>query len=81
MLLASISVHNMYSRLEKKKGVYTRTTQAGPGDKKRVLVVSELEAATLCQYSDWELHDDRLETARAERFPYQAILYELTYNI
>lgn len=76
MQLARIMVHNHHCTLEKVAGVYTRTTQAGPGAPKVRSEVSELKAAELCSFSDWSVHDC-LREAKASRFPYQAILAEL----
>lgn len=77
MIIAKILVHNYFSKVEKKRdGSFVRTHQHGPGARKLREVISELEAAKLAAYSDWEVCE-KLTSAKSGEFPFQSILSEL----
>lgn len=76
MILGYIIVNNLYSKVEKLKGGYIRTTRMGPGSRKIREAVSDLEAAKPCAYPDWKVNERLLE-AKNSRHPFQRLLTEI----
>lgn len=76
MILGTYKNQNYYSVIYKKNDMYQRSVQHGPGAKKQILNLTEMEAAEWLAYSDVDVCD-HLKEAKNEKYKFQAILGEL----